>query len=471
MWDDDTSNKLALVVHETTPPEPPLIAPSEPDALLRSDSNSSSNCTTRSITNTSIESASVPPVESARVYAGSRGTTACSTVDYQIVNSYAFCCVAEPSKSIENLINPQSSMLASASSPSSSIIATGNDHTKSSTFTCNTEPLGVTMVEGSNVQKEDTRSVLHHKADIVQWDTRPTEESSPGLSSSTVSRMAWTMDKTVVLWKHARYVEIVEDQGGDEAMAIARQFRISSDVTVRNDVQVVRSVQMTPMALTQSSVATPSIRMLDGVEERFVNIDNDDDEQHFDDEDVRHDDRQPAAGTDEQMPISPMDTGNDAESAPSKDSGKMIPISNDCSSQRDNSAQWTLISAGDELSTDYLLSDAFTNCKWITETSSEGASSIIPRSQNEDQYPIQDRLATLARPALWKLSRTKLLTLHNIPMHQALQATTIERLQATVRQLFRQIKNISLNPSIASHDEVIDRCNAFRDAIWIHTLK
>lgn len=124
--------------------------------------------------------------------------------------------------------------------------------------------------------------------------------------------------------------------------------------------------------------------------------------------------------------------------------------------------------------TDYLLSDMFMRCDWAGEsmqTNGERTSTPPQPDDHEVGKTLEDNLNRLARPALWELARKKLWVIRNVSMQEALATADLGKLQATICQLLAKTNNIRLNPEVATHEEVVEVCTSFREALWVHTLR
>jgi hypothetical protein len=126
------------------------------------------------------------------------------------------------------------------------------------------------------------------------------------------------------------------------------------------------------------------------------------------------------------------------------------------------------------IGTDYLLSDMFMHCNWAgesIETREERTSTPQQPDDHKLGQTLEDSLNKLARPALWELARKKLLVMRNVSMQEALATADLGKLQATICQLLGIINNIRLNPDVATHEEVVEACTSFREALWVHILR
>lgn len=93
-------------------------------------------------------------------------------------------------------------------------------------------------------------------------------------------------------------------------------------------------------------------------------------------------------------------------------------------------------------------------------------------NSNQDQGLTDSKLIyQLIRPVLWDLVRKKILRVNPVNIQVALNQISLDVLELIIFKLHAKLKDFSLNPSIASHEEIVDACSSFRQVVWLHSLR
>lgn len=140
------------------------------------------------------------------------------------------------------------------------------------------------------------------------------------------------------------------------------------------------------------------------------------------------------------------------------------------------SAKLAVTAEDSHLSTDYFMSDKFLKCNWSEVPEEINSIDVTPREDVNSNYskePLKydQLLQQIARPALWDLMRKKLLQVDGTSFQRALNRVSLETLEAIIYQQFREVKEMSLNPSAFSSIEIVEACASLRQAAWLHTLR
>lgn len=90
----------------------------------------------------------------------------------------------------------------------------------------------------------------------------------------------------------------------------------------------------------------------------------------------------------------------------------------------------------------------------------------------QDQVPADKKLIyQLTRPVLWDLVRKKVMRVDAVNFQVALDQISLDVLEAIIFKLHAKVKQLSLNPSTVSHEEIVDACSSFRQVVWLHSLR
>lgn len=92
-------------------------------------------------------------------------------------------------------------------------------------------------------------------------------------------------------------------------------------------------------------------------------------------------------------------------------------------------------------------------------------------NSKQDQVETDKLVYQLTRPVLWDLVRKKVMRVDPVNIQAALNQISLDVLETIIFKLHAKVKHLSLNPSKASHEEIVDACSSFRQVVWLHSLR